>query len=295
MSGRGDETANNSDLLYLKYIYQALINLVDAFASGYIGVPDGNLNRAYIIVCHSVKELSESDAIKWPPEPEWRPYNNLLGLSSDDILKWDEILRPRCLEILTSVEEEALAFGIVDYGPPADARDYLDAIYNLLSAYQGKKEIEEERWLKAMQELAETHATIESSRRPLPTSASATTAKGRDKFLIFESDQTIEYKSETYSLPDKQYQAVLYMVECHQTGQRSIRKNTIYESCGAPDHASEVSPKRWFKDKGGPAERFVKDGLLENVEYDRWRIPVDPALFEIIPAPAISETEEDDA
>jgi hypothetical protein len=106
----------------------------------------------------------------------------------------------------------------------------------------------------------------------------------KTKLRIFQDDESVLYGDKKYCLPEKHFQAVLFIAEQHKKGNPSVTKKAVFEYCQLQRESMKgLSVVKWFVESGGHPERFANDKLIMTAEHACCRIPVHPDLIEIVP------------
>ncbi len=117
---------------------------------------------------------------------------------------------------------------------------------------------------------------------------SSKTKKG-NYLRVQESDSTVVVNGEKYSLTDKYYRAIAFMVRCHKDGNPYIKKDAVYDHAGVVPRKSgsrrTLSVRVWFIQGGGDARKFVDDGWIQTGSKATCRIPIDPGRMSFVTAP----------
>jgi len=122
-------------------------------------------------------------------------------------------------------------------------------------------------------------------------------ATEKAKLRVFQEDDSVVFGDKKYCLPEKHFQAVLFIAEQHKKSNPSVTKKAVFNYCQLdPESIKGLSVRKWFIESGGDPARFANDKLIKTVEHACCKIPVDPDLIEIVPfsgEESASETGDD--
>jgi len=157
LSGINNYSKNEKDLIgqdiyRLLVFYRELTYLLETFFSGYLLIPNDEINRNYLRLCNKVSDILVKPFFQGLSKEDWKPFTNLRTFDPDaPDVEWDYHGSRICGNFLSAIEDIYIAGGEKKYPLSDDDKQLLSSINSFLEKYKDFKKQYENKYLQQVE------------------------------------------------------------------------------------------------------------------------------------------------